>query len=350
MTAARAASFLIASIVALLTLAAARAPQPHGERLSARTGVALTPPYLGERKPTQEHIQTMFRLGREVGSTAVFIYQWSQDDLVDVARQMIQSSRQAGLTPIVALSPTTLSEKRDKLDVPQAVRRSAGGKLSFAEKVVHETYIRDVIELAKLKPPYLCLATEINMLALANLREYLTVAHVIKTAYPLIKRISPETKVFVSFQWDVLRMMDVKEPKKVKEWSKQIDVFRPELDVVAFTSYPAAVVGSPRKIPADYYDHVLDHVQKNDEVMFMEIGWPSGGRAGGQEQSEELQADFIGQLPRLMANVKPSILDWSLLHDVRLAAFGDDLATTGLLTTSGKPKPGFDAFKAIGGR
>ena len=309
----------------------------------ARTGVALTPANFPRHSPAD--VDAMFKLGKDLGSTAVFIYQWGQPDLVDVARQMIESSRKAGLTPIIGLSPTVLSSTRDKLDVPEAVRRAAGRKLSFGEKVVYEAYIRDVLELAKLKPPYLCLATEINMLALKDLKEYLRIAHVVKQVYPLVKKVSPETKVFVSFQWDILRMMDVKEPKKIKEWSKQIDVFRPELDVVALTSYPAEVFGSPDKVPADYYEGILNHTRPNDDVMFMEIGWPT--KAKGNEQS---QVEFIKRLPALLAKVNPSIVAWSLLHDVRLAEFGDDLATTGLADTSGRAKPAFEAFKAIGSR
>jgi hypothetical protein len=315
----------------------------RGAPVLARTGVALTPANFPRHSPAD--VDQMFKLGKEVGSTAVFIYQWGQPDLVNVAKQMIESSRKAGLTPIVGLSPTVLSAKRDALDVPEAVRRAAGRKLSFGEKAVYEPYIRDVLELAKLKPPYLCLATEINMLALKDVKEYLRIAHVIKQVYPQIKKISPDTKVFVSFQWDILRMMDVKEPKKIKEWSKQIDVFRPELDVVAFTSYPAEVVGSPDKIPADYYERIFDHVKPGDEVMFMEIGWPTRGK--GNEQS---QVEFIRRLPALMAKVNPSVVAWSLLHDVRLAEFGDDLATTGLADTSGRAKPAMEAFKTIGSR
>jgi hypothetical protein len=49
-----------------------------------------------------------------------------------------------------------------------------------------------------------------------------------------------------------------------------------------------------------------------------------------------------------MAKVKPSIVDWSLLHDVQMSVLGD-LATTGLIAASGTPKSGFGAFKELRG-
>src|SRR2546430_11364315 len=100
-----------------------------GAPVFARTGVALTPANFPRHSAAD--VENMFKLGKELGSTAVFIYQWSQPDLLDVARKMVETSRQMGLTPIIGLSPTTLGGRRDALDVPDAVRRAAGRKLSF---------------------------------------------------------------------------------------------------------------------------------------------------------------------------------------------------------------------------
>jgi hypothetical protein len=330
--------------IGILTLAVAFVVTGRGQTRTngaiARRGVALTPANFPRH--SRQDVENMFTLGGEVGSVSVFIYQWSQPDLLDVARKMMRASRAAGLVPIVALSPTTLGGMRGALDVPPQVRRAAGRRLSFAEKPVHETYIRDALALAKLKPPYLCLATEINLLAIANLKEYLTFAHVYKQVYPLIKKTSPDTKVFVSFQWDVIRMMGVKEPNRIGEHAKQIEVFRPELDAVAFTSYPADSFETPARLPAGYYEGSLQHVQSNEEIMFMEIGWPSTGKGTEQEQVE-----FIQSLPALMAKVKPSVLAWALLHDVRGSGLGADLASTGLADPAGRRKAAFEAFKQL---
>jgi len=301
------------------------------------TGVALTPRNFPQHTPLD--VSDMFLLGKEAGDFAVFIYQWSEADLHRVAEDMLQQSRQHGLTPIVAVSPTVLGGTRSEYDVPSSVRERVKGTLSFSNELVSGPFIETAIRLAKLQPPYLCLATEINFLAFKDIQEYLYFAHVYKKLYPVIKEISPDTKVFVSFQWDYFQIMDASEPDAIKEHSKLIELFRPELDLVAFTSYPAGHFSSPVEIPRDYYANVFRHLRKSDEVVFMEIGWPTRGSG-----SEESQRAFIQRLPELMQDVKPSVVAWSLLHDVRLPGLGEDLGSTGLLSNNGSKKVGFEAF------
>ena len=200
---------------------------------------------------------------------SVFIYQWGNLDL-KVARVMTAKSRQAGLKAILGLSPTTLDQGRKELDLPAEVRRRAGATISFANPVIRKAYVDTVKQLAHLRPAYLCLATEINFLALQRLEEYLYFVTLYKEAYREAKRISPETWVFVSFQWEWMRIVDAKEPHKIKEHSKVIDIFRPELDVIGLTSYPSPFHGSPAELPHDYYSWLSHHVRKNDEILFME--------------------------------------------------------------------------------
>ena len=307
---------------------------------SAEIGVALTPAHFPKHSP--DDIRQMFVLGKELGKYSVFIYQWSQSDLVPVAGSVVKMSRDAGLVPIVGISPTVLAGMRGEYDAPLSVRAKMGRKkLSFADRNVHLPYIATVLELAKLKVPYLCLATEINMLAHADVKEYIYFAAVYKRLYPEIKKISPDTKVFVSFQWDIYSALDEKEPKKLKDHTNLIDIFRPELDLVAFTTYPSVQYRMPSDIPADYYANISRHIKPSDEVIFMEVGWPSVGKG-----SEATQLEFIDELPRLLQPVHPKIVAWALLHDVT-GVFGTDLGTTGLITADGKRKPSFEALKRM---
>lgn len=301
------------------------------------TGIALTPKNFPDHNGAD--VDEMFELGAEAGDYAVFIYQWSQPDFLKVAKQMMERSKKAGLTPILGISQLSLAGARNEYDVPESVRRNAKGKLTFENDQVHLPFIKAALDLARLKPPYLCLATEINFLAFKDIKEYLVFAHVYKRIYPEIKKISPDTKVFVSFQWDFFHIMARDEPNRIREHSKLIEVFRPELDVVAFTSYPADHFPSVEAIPSDYYENVFNHVTRSEEIMFMEIGWPTTG-----EGSDESQVAFIERLPELMNDVNPSVIAWSLLHDVRLSGLNNELASTGLISSSGEKKPGWNAF------
>ena len=302
-------------------------------------GMAITPKNFPAH--TMADIDQAFRLARQLADYSVFIYQWGNLDL-KVARVMTAKSRQAGLKAILGLSPTTLDQGRKELDLPAEVRRRAGATISFANPVIRKAYVDTVKQLARLRPAYLCLATEINFLALQRLEEYLYFVTLYKEAYREAKRISPETRVFVSFQWEWMRIVDAKEPHKIKEHSKVIDIFRPELDVIGLTSYPSPFHGSPAELPHDYYSWLNHHIRKNDEVLFMELGWPSQGSG-----SELEQQDFIGRLPVLIEQVNVSLIAWALLHDVDLDVFDANLNSVGLIKNSGSKKNGFHEFKAL---
>ena len=305
-------------------------------------GTAVTP------APFPRHsgrdVEDMFRLAKQAGDFGVFIYQWGQPEFRDVATKLIPTAKNAGLTPILGLSPTRLNGARGEFDVPAAVRRNSGRNLSFRDRKVYEPFIADAFELARLKVPYLCLATEINFLAFKDIREYINFAAIYKRLYAEVKKISPDTKVFVSFQWDYFYIMDKRDsaPSKIKENSKLIDIFRPELDVAAFTSYPSDHFRSPDAIPANYYERIYEHINRSDEVMFMEIGWPTTGKG-----NDATQVEFIQRLPALMAKIKPKVVAWSLLHDVGSGALQGDLGSTGLIDNSGQKKPGFKAFQDL---
>lgn len=309
--------------------------------LTGTTGVALTPRHFP--KHGDSDIKDMFVRAKPLGRFVVTISQWGDPSFPNVPKVLVNMSKDAGLTTVLGLSPTTLTDMRGKLDVPASVRRSAGRNLSFGNKAVEQSFVEAAVEVAKLKPDYLCLATEINMLAFRSIQEYVLFARAYKMAYKEAKKISPSTKIFVSFQWDFFPIMAQREPDRIKEHAKLVEIFRPELDGVGFTSYPNDHFKTPADIPANYYDAIFNHVKPSEEIYFMEIAWPATNATG-----ETAQVQFINRLPQLLGRVKPKMLAWGLLHDVDAKALPGSLPKTGLLWNDGKPKPGYDAFRALG--
>jgi hypothetical protein len=302
-------------------------------------GIAITPKDFPSH--TLADVDDAFKLAQKLGNHTVSIYQWHALNL-NVARLMVQKTRQAGMRAIIGLSPTTLGQKRKELDLPVEIRRQASQNISFANPVIREAFKKTARDLARLRPPYLCMATEINFLALQRLKEYLHFASLYKEAYRQVKRISPNTKVFVSFQWEWMRIIDARQPHKIKDHSKVIDILRPELDMVALTTYPSPFHESPEDLPHDYYSWIYQHISKNKEVLLMEVGWPTKGSGNESEQQA-----FIKQLPNLLRYVNASVIAWALLHDVELAEFDANLNSVGLITKHGRKKPGYNAFKKL---
>ena len=322
---------LLIGLLTVFTVSVVQAQVPRG--------IAVTPRNFPNF--TSADVDEAFEQAQTLGQQAVFIYQWSQLDL-DVVRLMLAKARQHNLIPILGLSPTSLGKGRKEIDAPSAVRVQAGTELSFANPVVRRAYIKEARALAKLKPPYLCLATEINLLGLQRLPEYLQFVTLYKEAYQAVKRVSPQTKVFVSFQWEWVRILDAKDAGRLAEHSKLIDIFRPRLDLVAFTTYPSAFYAAPAQLPADYYTWMSHHLPPHEPVMFMEVGWPTAGNG-----SETEQRDFIARLPELMKGINVIGLEWALLHDVQVGAFDANLNSVGLRYRDDRPKPGYDRFRSV---
>jgi hypothetical protein len=290
-------------------------------------------------KHTAEDMKQMFATSAEIAKAAVFISQWSDENLFEHTTRSVAAARERGLQPIIGLSPTTLDQGRKELDLPAKLRWPGA---SFGDADVKAAFVKAAEELARLKVPYLCLAPEINLLGLQRIDEYVRFAAAYKEAYRAAKKIAPETKVFVTFQYEFIRVVDNREPNKVVEHAKLIEIFRPELDLVGITSYPSGFYETPAALPANYYSHLKQYLKPGDEVMLMEVGWPSSGPGTPDEQ-----AQFVRRLPQLLAGISPKATAWSLLHDVKLSAFGADLATTGLLAADGSEKPALRAWKEL---
>ena len=334
--------FLLLLIFLTATGACAQSTEPRridNSPVRADTAIAITPRNFPSH--TAADVEHAFKVAAEISSHAVFIYQWHELN-IDVVRLMVAKSKKSGLKPILGLSPTTLDQGRKELDLPPDVRRKAGLSVSFANPIIRKAFIKTAIALARLRPPYLCLATEINFLAMQRLNEYLHFASLYQEAYRAVKQLSPQTKVFVSFQWEWMRILDAREPHKIKEHSKVIEIFRPRLDVVGFTTYPSPFHASPEKLPHDYYFWMYRHINHSDEVLLMEVGWPTGGSGNNIEQQA-----FIQRLPELLSRVNVSVIAWALLHDVGMAEFDANLNTVGLITRNGDKKPGYTNFKAL---
>jgi hypothetical protein len=58
-----------------------------------------------------------------------------------------------------------------------------------------------------------------------RLPEYLHFVSLYKEAYRAVKRFSPKTKVFVTFQWEWVRILDAKEPHRIAEHSKHVCMY-----------------------------------------------------------------------------------------------------------------------------
>jgi WD40-like Beta Propeller Repeat len=318
----------VSVIAALAGLAGSGARHALAEADHPAIGVGLTPAHFPRSTP--DDVVRMIDLARQVGSYGQVTVPWRDPGAIRIAGALLPQMASRRLTSIVALN--ILDGTNGRLELPPGVT----GR-SMAEAAVARAYQSTVRELAALGPDYLSLAGDINLLLANGPDLYVQFVQVYKQAYRAAKAASPKTKVFVTFSWDFFRTASEQHP--LSALAKLLDLFRPDLDALAFSSQPTRY-HEPAMIPADYFGAIKQFVSPREESL-LQVGWPSSGSRG-----EALQRAFVERLSGLAAGAKPNILIWSLLHDV-----GDSgpLAGLGLYTSAGTAKPAAASFAAVAG-
>lgn len=231
----------------------------------------------------------------------------------------------------------------------EAVEATSNG-LSLRDPAVratHAAWVRTLVE--RLHPRYLGLASEINTLGAHGDRAlYEDIRAMINSLAPEVRRISPETRVFVSFQVD--------DAWGVSPWpASAVDQFAMarefDVDVVGLSSYPGFSFASPEAIPYGYFRPFVEATGK--PVLLAEGGWSSGPGGGSPEQQaaylaalfdelEAVQAELV--LPLLFADLDLADPGWGLPPDraATLAYF----AHMGIVDASLTAKPAFAVWAA----
>lgn len=303
-------------------------------QVAARAGVMVTPKNFPNHNG--EDVADMFRLAAELGSFAVMRVDWNDPGRWEAAQAMVGMAQKRNLGTVLELTAFKADElKGASLSPPKDLSDAVEKKISFTNPAVVEKFSRTVLELSELKPDYLAVATDVNLLQLSEPPEYDAFAALYKKLYPQIKQRSPNTKVYVSFQWDALQGKDTGTIRKL------IDAFRPNLDLLTVNSDPRKLFESrgPSGLAGDYFGRLAGYASGREPV-FVEITWPSEGKSGDADQ-----VAFIRDLPRLMGPAKPAMLAWTFLHDVKILRIFT--ARLGLINPEGKPKPAFAAFRDL---
>nr|WP_295786433.1 hypothetical protein [Rhodoferax sp.] len=328
--------FLVAvALAAGLLFAGTPDAQSAQDKTGVRLGVVVTPKNFPNHRG--EDVADMFRQSAELGSFSVMRVNWSDPKHWQAAQAMLTLAERRNLVTVLEFTPFKADEiKGASIDAPKDVIDAAGKRVSFTVPSVAEHFSKSVLELAELKPAYLAVATDANLLQLSDPAEYEAFAEVYRALYPKIKQRSPQTKVYVSFQWEAMQGRDVAGMRKVTA------PFRSQLDLLTLNSDPRKLYekGGPASVPANYYARAPD-VDSRSDALFLQLTWPSEGNNG-----EADQVAFIRDIPRLVASAKPAMLAWTFLHDVKVLVFFT--ARLGLADPDGKPKPSMAAFRALG--
>ncbi|MDA0256110.1 MAG: hypothetical protein O3C25_00005, partial [Chloroflexi bacterium] len=195
------------------------------------------------------------------------------------------------------------------------------------------------------RPAYLSLASEINSTFERDPIAYRQFVAVYRDAYRAVKEASPETRVFVTLQYEELLGVIPWLLPHVPRW-ELLDDFADRLDVVALSSFPSFAYAVARKVPPDYY---LQLDERTDAPLaFLAVGFAgAAGRDGVNSSTAAEQRRFLQRMLADADALPVELLVWYLGRDpaYEVAPPGDLLASTGLRDAGGAPKEAWSIWE-----
>lgn len=256
------------------------------------------------------------------------------DALRDEVLAAREAARKRNLAMVVALDPFDPANRGRLVGLPSSYEGS-----SLADPDLRAAFVAEAEFLARnMRPQYLALGTEINTTYERNPEGYFAFIEAYREAYDAVKEASPNTRVFVTFQYEELLGIVPELPPHQPRW-ELLDDLGARLDLVGLTSYPSFVYPTARKVPGEYYRQISKYTDR--PVAFVGVGFSSGATRGGVNASTEPeQRRFLQRLLDDAFRIQSPLVIWFASHDLAFAASPpyDLLANIGLRTTAGAPK------------
>lgn len=240
---------------------------------------------------------------------------------VDVESQKITDLQNArtlalahNLDSIYIVDPLNGLNRREFMGLPDV------WETSFANPDVRTAYKNFTLRLVReFQPRYLGLASEINTYMQAHPEDAENFLSLYRETYAAVKAESPETQVFVTFQWDQVSGLAAAAPgvERQIDW-EQIETFEPLLDLWVISSYPFVVFRSGAEIPDDYYTPLLTRTSK--PLAVAEGGFvsrPTGPLPGTPQD----QVDYLNAIQSQIGGPHLKFWIYLLLSDLNEASY-----------------------------
>ena len=235
-----------------------------------------------------------------------------------------------------------------------------GWDTSFANPNVRAAYTNYTLWVVRMfHPRYLGLASEINTYMDTHPSDAQNFISLYNDIYKAVKAEAPDTKIFVTFQWEELNNLISQaangHPRLQPNWD-QVEAFEPNLDVWVISSYPFVAFKTGADIPSDYYTPLLARTSK--PLAIAEGGFTSKpiGPINGTPE------DQVAYLNAIHNQIGSRLAFWVylLLEDFNLDSYSNYMkangvnstdintlgmfASVGLGNSDGTPKPALDLW------
>jgi hypothetical protein len=240
----------------------------------------------------------------------------------DIHNQYILA-HQNNLDVIFIVDPLNGLNRREFINLP------FGWKSSFGNPDIRSAITNFTLRVVReYKPAYLGLGSEINTYADTSPDDFPNYISLYEEIYSLVKAETPDTKIFVTFQWEEMNNLipglnPDRKPYEVN-WN-QMEVFEPHLDVWAISSYPFIAFPTGADIPADYYAPLLDRTNK--PLAVAEGGFPSIAR-GNFPGTQQDQVDYLKAIHDQIGS-RLDFWIYLILNDFNMDAYEKEMRKSG---------------------
>ncbi len=246
-----------------------------------------------------------------------------------------------GLSLLIALDPFDPGARGRLAGLPPGLE---GEDLS--NPALRQAFVAEARYIAlNYRPAYLALGTEVNAAFERDPAAYQAFVAGYREAYDVVKAASPETLVFVSFQYEQLLGLIPWEPPHVPRW-QLLDDFAGRLDLLAITTYPSFAFSVARKVPPGHYWQIRE--QSSLPIAFVSAGYASApGREGLNSSTPAEQRRFLQRLFRDADDLDAALVVWFAGRDPAFALERpfDLLASIGLRSADDEPKEAWPTWE-----
>jgi hypothetical protein len=320
--------------------------------------------------PPEVSLESVLKLYKDLGDHADFVLiqqtvPW-QDFVNGVdgeSKARTDLSNQVKLAQQNHLDTMFVVDALDGLNRRDFMGLPFGWDAKFSNPKVRAAYTNYTLWIIRMfHPRYLGLASEINTYMDAHPEDSSSFISLYNEIYKAVKAEAPDTKIFVTFQWEDLNILipsasEGRQPYQTN-WN-EVEAFEPNLDLWVISSYPFVVFKSGSDIPTDYYTPLLTRTSK--PIAIAEGGYtskPVGPFYGDAE-------DQVAYLNAIHNQIGTRLTFWVylLLNDFNLdsyakfmAANGQNsndvntlgmFASVGLRNFDGSPKAGIDLWDSF---
>lgn len=257
-----------------------------------------------------------------------------------------EAARERNLALVVALDPFDPASRDRLVSLPAEYQ----GR-TLADGDLRDAFVEEAVFLARnMRPEYLVLGTEVNTTFERNPDAYSAFIEAYREAYDAVKGASPQTLVFVTYQFEELMGVVPELPPHAPRWDL-LDDFGSRLDLLGITSYPTFAYPTARKVPPFYYLDLLEHTDR--QIAFVGVGFSSGAtRAGVNSSTQPEQRRFLQRLMEDAFRMQSPLVIWFSARDFAFASAPpyDLLANIGLFNARGEAKEAWPYWETTSNR